>query len=155
MTAPLSAASLIAVGILFASAPLARSDEWVSCKRDASTGQLLWLRGKSTEPLKNAAFRPARPTLTWAHVWSAMISSVKPTGSGSDHWFSLSLPLRGSKCVHFELSACPADRHVKKPISTIWTFAVDLPGINLHLLQRQKQSVSAASGALHLLGLKL
>ena len=58
MTAPLSAASLIAVGILFASAPLARSDEWVSCKRDASTGQLLWLRGKSTEPLKNAAFRP-------------------------------------------------------------------------------------------------
>ena len=58
MTAPLSAASLIAVGILFASAPIARSDEWVSCKRDASTGQLLWLRGKSTEPLKNAAFRP-------------------------------------------------------------------------------------------------
>ena len=58
MTAPLSAASLIAVGILFACAPLARSDEWVSCKRDASTGQLLWLRGKSTETLKNAAFRP-------------------------------------------------------------------------------------------------
>ena len=58
MTAPLSAASLIAVVILFASAPLARSDEWVSCKRDASTGQLVWLRGKSTEPLKNAAFRP-------------------------------------------------------------------------------------------------
>ena len=58
MTAPLSAASLIAVGILFASAPVARSDEWVSCKRDASTGQLLWLRGKSTEPLKNAVFRP-------------------------------------------------------------------------------------------------
>ena len=58
MTAPLPAASLIAVGILFASAPLARSDEWVSCKRDASTGQLLWLRGKSTEPLKNVAFRP-------------------------------------------------------------------------------------------------
>ena len=58
MTAPLSAASLIAVGILFASAPLARSDEWVSCKRDASTGQLLWLRGKSTEHLKNTEFRP-------------------------------------------------------------------------------------------------
>ena len=58
MTAPLSAASLIAVVILFACAPVARSDEWVSCKRDASTGQLLWLRGKSTEPLKNAAFRP-------------------------------------------------------------------------------------------------
>ena len=58
MTAPLSAASLIVVGILFACAPLARSDEWVSCKREASTGQLLWLRGKSTEPLKNAAFRP-------------------------------------------------------------------------------------------------
>ena len=63
--------------------------------------------------------------------------------------------LGGSKCVHFELSAGPKDRHVKKSISTIWTFAVDLPGINLHLLQRQKQSISAASGALHLLGLKL
>ena len=58
MKAPLSAASLIVVGILFACAPVARSDEWVSCKRDASTGQLLWLRGKSTETLKNAAFRP-------------------------------------------------------------------------------------------------
>ena len=58
MSAPLSAASLIAFGILFASAPLARSDEWVSCKRDASTGQLLWLRGKSTELLKNAEYRP-------------------------------------------------------------------------------------------------
>ena len=57
MTAPLPAASLIAVGILFTCAQVARSDEWVSCKRDASTGQLLWLRGKSTEPLKNAAFR--------------------------------------------------------------------------------------------------
>ena len=40
MKAPLSE-PLIAVGILFACAPLARSDEWVSCKRDASTGQLL------------------------------------------------------------------------------------------------------------------
>ena len=58
MSSSLSAASLIAVGILFACAPVARSDEWVSCKRDASTGQLLWLRGKSTEPLKKAAFRP-------------------------------------------------------------------------------------------------
>ena len=58
MTAPLSAASLIAVGILFACAPVARSDEWVSCKRDASTGQLLWLRGKSTQLLKNAEYRP-------------------------------------------------------------------------------------------------
>ena len=53
-----SAASLIAVGILFTCAPAARSDEWVSCKRDASTGQLLWLRGKSTKPLENTAFRP-------------------------------------------------------------------------------------------------
>ena len=49
---------LIALGILFACTPVARSDEWVSCKRDASTGQLLWMRGKSTEPLENAEFRP-------------------------------------------------------------------------------------------------
>jgi len=58
MSSSLSAASLIAVGILFVCAPVARSDEWVSCKRDSSTGQLLWLRGKSTERLKNTAFRP-------------------------------------------------------------------------------------------------
>ena len=37
---------------------MAHSDEWVSCRRDPSTGQLLWMRGKSNEPLKNAAFRP-------------------------------------------------------------------------------------------------
>lgn len=43
---------------LFSCLPAARSDEWVSCKRDASTGQLLWLRGKSTEPLINAEYRP-------------------------------------------------------------------------------------------------
>ena len=49
---------LIAVGVLLACAPAARSDEWVSCRRDASTGQLLWLRGKSTEPLKNPEYRP-------------------------------------------------------------------------------------------------
>ena len=49
---------LIAVGVLLACAPAARSDEWVNCKRDASTGQLLWLRGKSTELLKNAEYRP-------------------------------------------------------------------------------------------------
>ena len=42
---------LIAVGVLLTCAPAARSDAWVSCKRDASTGQLLWLRGKSTELL--------------------------------------------------------------------------------------------------------
>ena len=34
---------LIAVGVLLACAPAVRSDEWVSCRRDASTGQLLWL----------------------------------------------------------------------------------------------------------------
>ena len=50
--------SLIAVGVLVACAPAVRSEEWVSCKRDASTGQLLWLRGKSTEVLKNAEYRP-------------------------------------------------------------------------------------------------
>ena len=55
--ASLSVASLISVGILIAFQPPARSDEWVSCKRDASTGQLLWLRGKSTEPLVSAVFR--------------------------------------------------------------------------------------------------
>ena len=49
---------LIAVGVIVACALAARSDEWVSCKRDASTGQLLWLRGKSTELLKNAEYRP-------------------------------------------------------------------------------------------------
>ena len=49
---------LIAVVVLVTFAPAARSDEWVSCKRDASTGQLLWLRGKSTELLKNAEYRP-------------------------------------------------------------------------------------------------
>ena len=42
---------LIAVGVLLTCAPAARSDAWVSCKHDASTGQLLWLRGKSTELL--------------------------------------------------------------------------------------------------------
>ena len=49
---------LIAVGILFTCASGARSDEWVSCKRDESTGQLVWMRGKSTQPLKNAEFQP-------------------------------------------------------------------------------------------------
>ena len=49
---------LIAVGVLMTCAPAARSDEWVSCRRDASTGQLLWLRGKSTEFLKNAEYQP-------------------------------------------------------------------------------------------------
>ena len=58
MSRSISAALLIAVGLLFACSPVARSDEWVTCKRDASTGQLLWLLGKSTEPLKNAEYRP-------------------------------------------------------------------------------------------------
>jgi len=49
---------LIAVGVLLACAPAARSDAWVRCKRDASTGQLLWLRGKSTELLNNVEYRP-------------------------------------------------------------------------------------------------
>ena len=49
---------LIAVGVLLACAPAVRSDAWVSCKRDASTGQLLWLRGKSTELLNNVEYRP-------------------------------------------------------------------------------------------------
>ena len=58
MLLPRRALWLIAVGVLLACAPVARSDEWVSCKRDASTGQLLWLRGKSTDLLKNAEYRP-------------------------------------------------------------------------------------------------
>ena len=49
---------LIAVGVVVACAMAARSDEWVSGKRDALTGKLLWLRGKSTELLKNAEYRP-------------------------------------------------------------------------------------------------
>ena len=49
---------LIAVGVLLACAPAARSDAWVSCKRDASTGQLLWLRGKLTVLLNNVEYRP-------------------------------------------------------------------------------------------------
>ena len=58
MLNPRSAVWLLVFGVLFACAPLARSDEWVTCKRDLSTGQLLWMRGKSTEPLKNSVFRP-------------------------------------------------------------------------------------------------
>jgi len=48
---------LIAFGFFLACALVARSDEWVTCKRDRSTGQLVWMRGKSTSPLKNAEFR--------------------------------------------------------------------------------------------------
>ncbi len=36
---------------------VARSDEWFACKHDSSTGQFLWLRGKSTEPLEQPVFR--------------------------------------------------------------------------------------------------
>ena len=52
------AASLIAFGFLFSCASVARSDEWVTCKRDSSTGQFLWLRGKSTELIENVEYRP-------------------------------------------------------------------------------------------------
>ena len=58
MLFPRRAGWLIAVGVLLACAPAVRFDEWVSCRRDTSTGQLLWLRGKSTELLKNAEYRP-------------------------------------------------------------------------------------------------
>ena len=58
MLFPRRAGWMIAVGVLLAYASAARSDEWVNCKRDASIGQLLWLRGKSTELLKNAEYRP-------------------------------------------------------------------------------------------------
>ena len=59
MSPPLSLYWLIVFGFLFACASVARSDEWVTCKRDGSTGQLVWMRGKSTQPLKNAEFRPS------------------------------------------------------------------------------------------------
>ena len=36
---------------------VARSDEWVACKRDSSTGQFLWLRGKSTELFEKVEYR--------------------------------------------------------------------------------------------------
>ena len=58
MLFPPRAGWLIAVVVLLACAPAVRSDEWVSCSRVASKGQLLWLRGKSTELLKNAEYRP-------------------------------------------------------------------------------------------------
>ena len=58
MSSPRSVAWLIAFGFLVTSASVARSDEWVKCKRDGSTGQLVWIRGKSTQPLKNPVFRP-------------------------------------------------------------------------------------------------
>jgi len=58
MSPPPSLFWLIAFGFLFAFASVARSDEWVACKRDGSTGQLVWMRGKSTQPLENAEFRP-------------------------------------------------------------------------------------------------
>ena len=58
MFSPRGSVWLIAVGALLTCVPAVRSGEWVSCKRDASTGQLLWLRGKSTELLKRAEYRP-------------------------------------------------------------------------------------------------
>ena len=48
---------LIVVGMLLSCASVARSDQWVACKRAASTGQFLWLRGKSTELLEQPVFR--------------------------------------------------------------------------------------------------
>jgi len=99
------------------------------------------------------SFAPAQPTLIWVPAWSAMTSSAKLTGSGSEpSWFCTSLSPHCSKCLHLELSAGSRDRHVKEPVPSIRAFAVDLPAINLHVFQRQKQSVPAASRALHLLG---
>ena len=63
MLFPRRAGWLIAVGVPLACAPAVRSDEWVSCRRDASKWQLLWLRGKSTELLKNAEYRPGATNL--------------------------------------------------------------------------------------------
>ena len=70
---------LVAVGVLLACAPAARSGDWVSCKRDASIGQLLWLRGKSTELLKSAEYRPGATNPDLGTAWLAMTSSVRLT----------------------------------------------------------------------------
>ena len=59
MTPPPSLNWLIMFGYLFTCASVARSEEWVTCKRDGSTGQLVWMRGKSIQPLENAEFRPS------------------------------------------------------------------------------------------------
>jgi len=59
MCSSLSVLRVIVVGVLFTFTPVARSDEWVTCKRDVSTGQFLWMRGKSTVPLENPVFRPS------------------------------------------------------------------------------------------------
>ena len=53
-----SAVFLIALGMVISFGSVARSDEWVACKRDSSTGQFLWLRGKSTELIENVEYRP-------------------------------------------------------------------------------------------------
>ena len=58
MSRPLSTPWLLALGVLLTHAFVTHAAEWVSCRRDASTGQLLWLRGKSTQPVESAAFRP-------------------------------------------------------------------------------------------------
>ena len=58
MSPPPSACLLIAFGFLVACTSVARSDEWVRCRRDGSTAQFVWIRGKSTQPLKNPVFRP-------------------------------------------------------------------------------------------------
>ena len=58
MFSPHRSVWLIAVGLMLACASVARSDAWVNCKRDALTGQLIRLRGKSTELLKNVEYRP-------------------------------------------------------------------------------------------------
>ena len=62
---------LIAVGVLLTCAPAARSDAWVSRKRDASTGQLLWLRGKSTELL---------PQMLFCLIGLGLIDSLEQSG---------------------------------------------------------------------------
>ena len=58
MTPRRSVTWLLTFGFFVVSASVARSDEWVKCKRDGPTGQLVWIRGKSTQPLKNPVFRP-------------------------------------------------------------------------------------------------
>ena len=66
---------LITVGVLVACAIAAHSDDLVSCRRDALSGPLLWLRGKSTELLKNAE---SRPGATNPDLGSCLVNNDQP-----------------------------------------------------------------------------
>ena len=54
--------SLLLLGVILCCTPSAGADEWVQCRRDSSTGQLLWTRGKSQQPLETTTFEPEPST---------------------------------------------------------------------------------------------